>query len=233
MARRPDPDRGHVDPRTQDRTRDRTSERSQTTAGNTSPGTGKTGAGQPAPSRTTMPDGTSQPMRVADLSGRAAHRFRLAPGPEARAALAGELDLDALPALRFTGALHPEGRRDWRLEARLEARVVQPCVVTLAPVTTAIATDVLRHFRADWQPPSETEAEMPDDDTEEPLGAVIDPGVVMREALALALPLYPRAAGAGLGEAVFAPPGAEPLRDGDLRPLAGLAALRDKLGKDT
>ena len=48
-------------------------------------------------------------------------------------------------------------------------------------------------------------------------------------ALALALPLYPRAPGAELGQAVFAEPGTAPLKDEDLRPFAGLAGLKAKL----
>ena len=49
------------------------------------------------------------------------------------------------------------------------------------------------------------------------------------EALALALPAYPRANGAALGEAVFAAQGVAPLRDEDLRPFSGLASLAERL----
>jgi uncharacterized metal-binding protein YceD (DUF177 family) len=54
----------------------------------------------------------------------------------------------------------------------------------------------------------------------------------LAEALALALPLYPRAPGAELGEAAFTEPGKPVLRDEDARPFAGLAHLRDKLKGD-
>ena len=74
--------------------------------------------------------------------------------------------------------------------------------------------------------PEGAEIEMPEDDTQEPLPEVIDLGAVMAEALALALPDYPRAPGAELGEAVFAAPGVAALRDADLRPFAALAKLR-------
>ena len=70
---------------------------------------------------------------------------------------------------------------------------------------------------------------MPEDDTRDPLPEVIDVATVALEALALALPLYPRAPGAELGEAVYTAPGATPLRDEDLRPFAGLAALKSRL----
>ena len=50
-------------------------------------------------------------------------------------------------------------------------------------------------------------------------------------ALALALPLYPRAEGADLAQAQFAGPGVTPMTDEDARPFAGLKDLRDKLDK--
>ncbi len=65
----------------------------------------------------------------------------------------------------------------------------------------------------------------------EPLTATIDLGALMVESLALALPLYPRAEGAHLRQAIFTEPGAAPLTDDDARPFAGLKSLRDKLGK--
>ena len=70
---------------------------------------------------------------------------------------------------------------------------------------------------------------MPDDDTIEPLPDVIDLGAVLAEALALNLPLYPRADGAHLDQAVFTEPGKLPMTDEDARPFAGLAGLRDQL----
>jgi hypothetical protein len=73
--------------------------------------------------------------------------------------------------------------------------------------------------------------EIPDDDTTEALGEVIDAGYVLVEALALALPTFPRAPGAVLAEAEFTAPGTAPLRDEDLKPFAGLAALKAKLEK--
>lgn len=118
------------------------------------------------------------------------------------------------------------------MTARLGATVTQPCAVTLAPVTTRLDLDVTRLFQADFEEIDAPEAEMPEDDSIEPLTRWIDPAAVMEEALVLALPLYPRAEGAELGERVYAEPGVVPLRDEDTRPFAGLAALRDQLGKD-
>ena len=107
--------------------------------------------------------------------------------------------------------------------------MVQPCVVTLEPVQTRIDVDVTRLFVQDYEEPEETEVEMAEDDRTEPLGAWIDPAVVMIEALALEIPEYPRADGAELGQAVYTKPGEAPMTDEDARPFAGLANLKDQL----
>lgn len=171
-------------------------------------------------------------FRTGALSARKATRFDLAPDEAQRAALAEEIGVIAIPDLRFSGAIVPSGRSDFALEARLQAQVVQPCVITLVPVATEIDTMVTRRYLADFAEAEEDEAEMPEDDSEEPLPEVIDVGAVMTEALVLALPDYPRAPGAELGETVHAPPGVAPLRDGDLRPFAGLAGLAKKLADE-
>ncbi len=171
-------------------------------------------------------------LRVADLPQNAATHFDLRPDAAAMRALADDLGLDELRKLSFAGEIRAQGSRDWVLTGRLGATVVQPCVVTLEPVTTRIDTEVRRTYLADLPSPEAGEVEMPEDDTVEPLRSTIDPAAVMAEALALALPLYPRKPGADLGEAVFTEAGQEPLRDADLRPFAGLAALRDRARDD-
>jgi uncharacterized metal-binding protein YceD (DUF177 family) len=110
--------------------------------------------------------------------------------------------------------------------------VVQPCVVTAEPVTTRLDETVERRYLADLEEPTGEEAEMPEDDTLEPVPVVLDLSAVLAEALALALPIYPRAPGAALDEAVFAAPGIAPMTDQDAKPLAALAALRDRLSDD-
>lgn len=174
----------------------------------------------------------SHPLRPAELAGRKPTRFRLAPDAGARDRIAAALGLSALPELAFIGELAPQGRRDWLLTAKLTAKVVQPCIITLAPVTTKINEAVTRRYLADMPEPEGEEVEMPEDDSVEPLPAVIDLGTVLTEALALSLPLYPRAEGAELGSAQFAEPGAEPLTEETRRPFAGLADLMKKGQKD-
>lgn len=156
--------------------------------------------------------------------------LRLTPVAEDLTALAGYLDVTAVSKLSFVAQLIPEGRADWRLEGMIGATVSQPCVITLAPVRTRIEEPVLRRYLADVPPQGPGEIEMPEDDTVEPLPATIDLWQIAAEALALALPPWPRAPGAELGALVVAPPGVPPLTDERARPLAGLAALRGKLG---
>lgn len=179
------------------------------------------------------PDLPTDSRRLADLPKTKPTEFALAPDAAETDAICRALALDGLRKLRFEGRLVPEGSETWRLEAHLGATVVQPCVVTLAPVTTRIEADVTRRYLKDLPEPTEDEVEMPEDETLERLPRTLDLYAVLVEALALNLPLYPRAEGAELGEAVFAAPGVTPLRDEDTRPFAGLDALRRQLRDET
>ena len=172
-------------------------------------------------------DPWSRIVRLRDAA-RTSESFDLRPEPEVRAALAERLGISSVRKLRFTGRLEPQGRRDWRLEAELGATVVQPCGVTLAPVTTRIDEPVVRRYMADApESPEEGEVEMPDE-TVEPLPASVDLGAVMTEALALALPPYPRADDAASGDAVFAGPGTTPMTDEEARPFAQLRRMLNR-----
>ncbi|MEC3862145.1 DUF177 domain-containing protein [Mesobacterium sp. TK19101] len=169
-------------------------------------------------------------LRTAGLSQGHPTPFLLAPEPEERKSIAQDLGLGALRKLRFDGAVHPEGHDGWRLQAKLGATVVQPCVVTLVPVTTRIDVPVVRVYSRDADTPAEgSEIEMPEDDTLEPLTEVIDLGAVMIEALALNLPDFPRADGAALDESDTEDPAEDPFEEEENRPFAALQALRDKM----
>ena len=178
-----------------------------------------------------MADLPRSQLRLADLATRRATAFTLEPSADERRAVAEALGIPGVKKLRFAGQLEPVGRHDWRLQADLGATVVQDCVVTLDPVSTRTDEIVTRSYLADLPEPEAGETEMPEDDTADPLPAVIDLVEVMIEALALALPLYPRAPGADLGDAVFAEPGVAPMTDEDAKPFAGLGSLREALNK--
>ena len=175
----------------------------------------------------TPPTATS--LRVANLSQTGPNPFSLRPDASVLAAIAEALDLTGLRKLSFEGELLPLGDRDWQLKGRLGATVVQPCVVTLEPVVTRIDTDVVRTFLRDYTDIDAPEAEMPEDDSVEPLGAWVDPAVVMEEELALALPEYPRKQEAEPTTIRVTEPGKMPMTDEQARPFAGLAALKDQL----
>jgi uncharacterized metal-binding protein YceD (DUF177 family) len=172
-------------------------------------------------------------IRLGDLPVNRPTPVLVVPDEAELGALAAELGLLALRKVRLEGELRPKGRRDWDLVAELGATVVQPCIVTLAPVTTRIAETVERRFRADLPEPAPgTEVEMPEDDALEPLPETLDLGRILSEALALGVPEYPRAEGASLGETVFAAPGQRPMTDAEAKPFAGLAALKGKLAPE-
>ena len=178
----------------------------------------------------------TQNLRVAGLNTKGATEFALQPNVAQRKAIARLLDLIELKKLRFIGRIVPTGDADWTLTGDLGGTVVQPCVVTLAPVTTRIETPVIRQFIKMAQYPQDTEENeeieiLPGEDSE-PLGSHIDLAAVMSEALSLALPLYPKADGAKLPTSTYAEDGATPMTDEAARPFAALSALRDKLDKE-
>lgn len=151
--------------------------------------------------------------------------FDIAPTEPEAAALARLVGASSLRRMRFRGRLTPSGR-GWRLDGTLGATVVQPCVVTLEPVTTRIDVPVARVFLPDVGRTAADIVLRADDpeDEPEPLGESIDLGLVATEALALAVPSYPRKPGAVL-------PSTGPRGDEDQpRPFAALAALRPKPG---
>lgn len=176
-------------------------------------------------------------LRVAALPTGRGVAFDITLDDAQRTDIAAALDLRALRKLSFRGALTPLGKRDWQLQATLGATAIQSCIVTLGPVTTRIDRQVERRFLADMPETPDvgegSETEMPQDDLNEPLRDTIDLGAVIVESLALALPDYPRSEGADFDDAQFAAPGTTPIQDADLKPFAGLAALRAKLDKDS
>lgn len=181
----------------------------------------------------TQTPGMPTPLRVADLPTGRPVPFDISPDSATLAALGDDLGLIALKKLRFAGTLRTDGRSDWRLDAHLGGTVVQPCVVSLEPVTTRIERDISRRFVKDWPGVDEAEeVEMPEDDSIDPLTDTIDLAAILSEALALSLPDYPRHESASLEQTGFAPPGADPITDADVKPFAGLADLKRKLEED-
>lgn len=163
-------------------------------------------------------------LRVADLNPHRPRPVDIAPDGALRARLAQDLDLLDLPMLRLQGELRAAGAQDWVLEARMQADVVQACVVTLQPVASHLAEDLRRRWTPDLPEPGSDETEMGDDEVD-PLGPVIDLGAVLTEALLLALPPWPRAGDAQLPPQAGDGGGGAADGDDGRKPLADLARL--------
>ena len=182
-----------------------------------------------------MADPTKTPeiLRVADLSPSRGLVLNLVADAAMRAQMAELLDLPSVRKLSFRGTLTGIGKRDWELRGDLGATAEQSCVITLESITTRIDVPLRRQFLEHMPTPStDEEMEMPEDESSEPLAEFIDMPRILTEALALALPDYPRKDGATLTQTVFTTPGSTPMSDDDAKPFAGLAALKQNLDKD-
>ena len=192
-----------------------------------------------------MEETPSYPDLVLDVSAltkRKRTQIDLCPDSAQTRALMQDLKLNGLRKVSLKGQLTPTGKHDFLLVTELGATAVQPCTITLEPVTTRIETEITRRFVADMpERGAEADAEedefggtaMLEDDSIEPLGRAIDLWRVLSEALALELPDYPRAEGAELGTVNITEPGKTALDEEAIKPFAGLAALKDKLeGKE-
>lgn len=143
-----------------------------------------------------------------------------------RAAIADELDLTALDALRLDYVVSKLVQGRFRVRGRLQARLHQACVVTLGPIEAAIEEPVDLEF---WPAEqiraldAEDPARQGDSEWPEPIqGGAMDLGRIAYETLAAALDPYPRAAGAAFA---WDDPAAS---EGATGPFAALKGLKDK-----
>ncbi|MBB5516367.1 uncharacterized metal-binding protein YceD (DUF177 family) [Rubricella aquisinus] len=154
--------------------------------------------------------------------------------PAEQEALAAILDAIEVPKFRMTATLSPLGRDGWSLKGSVRATVIQPCVVSLRPVVSRIDAPISLRYMPEERPNADIEVmtELSDDVDTEPLTPQIDVGLAAQEALALALPPYPRHKDASLpamDDAGDTPDAAEEKPN----PFAALSELRDKLeGKE-
>lgn len=134
-----------------------------------------------------------------------------------RAALARRFGIPAVESLRARLRLMPEEDGAIMVHGRLEAAVVQDCVVTLEPVAQRVAEDIVFRLLPSGREPTEGPDEPDEIETQQ---GVADLGEAVAEQLALALDPYPRAPDAVL------PPEAT---DDSAGAFAALAALRRKV----
>lgn len=170
----------------------------------------------------------SRPILVDQLPAKVSRQTITAESSEL-VALAKRLDLVELTSLSAKVELQPLARSGFiRVNGWLTARVIQTCVVTLAP----LAATVEEEFELTFAPPEavldeEEEIELSWDQQDPPdpiIDGIIDIGEVVAEHLALALDPFPRAP-----DAAFQPPPEEPeISNGRPNPFAVLSSLRQK-----
>lgn len=169
----------------------------------------------------------SRPVVVARLP-EGGETFRLAPDEATRAALASDFDIVAIPALKASVVLTPDGRGGVRVGGRVDATVRQTCVATLEPFDAPVSEEIAMHFVPEDKLPEPrpgSEIEVGSDDLPDPLiGDVIDIGAIVSEFLALGIDPYPRKPGAA-----FEMP--EVSGNEEESPFGALARLRGDGGK--
>jgi uncharacterized metal-binding protein YceD (DUF177 family) len=131
----------------------------------------------------------SRPVAAGGLAEEEIHRIEATAAE--RTALARRFGLRALESLSAEVRLAPLGR-GLRLDAALEADVVQECVVTLQPVPNHVSERFALVY-------GEAPASPDEDSVVEPLeNETIDIGEAVAQQLSLALNPYPRAPGAAV-----------------------------------
>ncbi len=173
-------------------------------------------------------------MAVHDLPV-AGRPFAIEANVEERAALARLYGIPEVRELRASGTVRPEaGGQRVRLDGRLQAEVVQTCVVTLEPVANRIVAPLQRLYGAgageecDEGAGAEVFVDLSADVLTEPLeGDALDLGAAAAEQLSLELDPYPRIQGA---EFAVVEPASSNDGDGRLAQLADWRKRSDSAG---
>jgi uncharacterized metal-binding protein YceD (DUF177 family) len=150
----------------------------------------------------------------------------LAATAEERAEIAAFLEVTEVPRLEVSLTALPF-RDGIRVSGRLQAEVVQPCVVTFAPVRQEIDEPIDRIFLPGGEKQAgpghaEVFVDLEEDDAPDYFeGHELDLSDLVLETLALAIDPYPRAPGASLDEVLPSEP------DDSDSPFAGLKSLKN------
>jgi uncharacterized metal-binding protein YceD (DUF177 family) len=142
-------------------------------------------------------------------------------------AVAGLLGVTTCERFAVTYTIHGISDGTFRLTGRLRARVVQPCVITLEPVSQDIDEPLsVDYWPADQMPaPDKGEIDLADDDSDiQPMDeGRMDVGLVAFDVVAAAVDLYPRVPGATFE---WEDPKAAAETSGKVNPFAVLAKLK-------
>jgi uncharacterized metal-binding protein YceD (DUF177 family) len=152
---------------------------------------------------------------------------RLTANADERAALSQRLGLVALDRFEVDANLSREVAGGIRLAARIEADLVQECVVTLDPVPSRLDESFVLIYRR--RPLAQSEIiDLGEEDIEPLEGDSIDIGEAAAQQLSLALDPFPRAPTAQLPEAGVPDPATEREMPPPTHPFAALARLAKK-----
>lgn len=177
-----------------------------------------------------MTDSSTQPefsvVLHLEALGDSLKHFPLEADAAARAALSRRFDLRSVDALTADlRAKRTGGGELIRVQGRLEAQIVQSCVITGAPVPEVIVETIEERFTLQAVNSSVIEISLDDDDPPEPItGNEIDLGEIVAQCLGVAMNPYPRAPGAEIPDAYQDDGDDTP--DTQKNPFLALAALK-------
>ncbi len=146
-------------------------------------------------------DSPPSPNEFSRIVALEAHRerpigFAIVASPSECAALARRFDLVRLDTLSGAGELRARPGGGWRLEAKLEAKLVQSCVISLREIAVTMTDDFELDFSLAVSPDDEGEVDVADSAAEPfPRDGRLDVGEVVAQQLSLALDPFPRAPG--------------------------------------
>jgi uncharacterized metal-binding protein YceD (DUF177 family) len=171
----------------------------------------------------------SRPERL-DTRGEQPRMMEIAAEPAERAALAARFGLIAIDRLEAALAIS-RSNEEISVDGTLEAEVIQACIASGAPVPAHLIVPFDIRFRP--QPATghaDEELELGESELDVVFydKAEIDLGEAVAETLSLNLDPYPRSSEA---DAILREAGVKREGEEEKGPFAGLAALKDKLGK--
>lgn len=146
-------------------------------------------------------DSPPSPNEFSRIVALEAHRerpvsFAVVASPSECAALARRFDLVRLDTLSGAGEMRSRPGGGWRLAARLEAKLVQSCVVSLVDIPVTITDEFELDFSPAVSPDDQGEVDVADSAAEPfPRDGRLDVGEVVAQQLSLALDPFPRAPG--------------------------------------
>ena len=173
-------------------------------------------------------------VRFSEINQSKPFNFHLMLSNQKVAELVKRLDLLSIKKVSLVGFLSPLSINEWSLKAELRATVKQKCVISFKPVQTIVCESINRTFSPSalqntFEADDDGISPVIFDDTLQELNDHIDLAEIIFEELTLILPLYPKFEGAELGSYSVTEPGTKPLTAENIKPLAQLSELKEKL----